>query len=474
MNIRDSEIKIKVQNKEELELFINQFDRKGVFFGAIVLSEYLKQTDSSNVVIKKDAIVISRNESKFPYIDIWQKDQYENLKDFVLEVGTELPPGDILDYVDYYNVDFSIANGFEKQYLNRIIDLNIMRIIYDNGYFKMFEETKQDIDNKIMKIGGRIEKSYKQWQRIIENVLFFEKNYSFSLSVDANIWTSIVNKMAQEELFLENLIQWNTMVKHYQSNQVPIFLLSIKNSKKRKMLSDLQVIIRFRDSKHLWRIFWNELSVLEKLHPLFLFSRDNSEILKFSENKEININDFFIVVQDELKVEEIHKIDLPKNCLEIINFDENTNIEDYLQRKKAKGSLVLLKQISKNKYIAGCTTKKNLSKQNLYFYQCTISEEQFTNPERYALKDETFIRIDVFEFPIFISETNLNTILENKTNEYFIVNETPLLLNFTIEKVAADKHTGAQISGHHCQQGSEKQISIVFPVNIKDLQNIKF
>jgi hypothetical protein len=119
--------------------------------------------------------------------------------------------------------------------------------------------------------------------------------------------------------------------------------------------------------------------------------------------------------------------------------------------------------MDEKKYIAACTTRTIVKNFNLMFYQCTISQEQLNDPEKYTLQDTTFVKIDVFSFAFYITLENVDYIV-NYPSKYFIVHDTPQWLPFTMEKIAADRHTGAQLSGHHCQEGTNKRISVVFPI----------
>ncbi len=473
MNIRTNSRSIRCDYVHDLNQFISQFNRdNGIFFGAIVLCEYLRKDLEGSTFFdqsfKKDAIVISRFESSYPFLDKWQKNDYQNINDFTTSVATELASGENLDVIDVFTTDFSIANGFEILQLNKIIDLNILRIGYHNGYFKLFDETKEDIENKKMKF-LLIGQSYKQFNITIENILFFERYHQFELEeTNQDTWITILNTFPKQG-FLQAIIEWNTKIKQWQSNQVPMFLITAKpktNKNEKLTLKDLLITFRRYDLIHIWRIYWDELTVIEKLHPYKMTLFEDEETLQL-QGKNVNINDF-LLHETEFK-QEIEINELPPLCFEILMFDENVDINEHI--KEEKDAIVILKKL-KNTFIAGCTTKTILKNSNLMFYQCTISEEQFENPERYTLQDKVFVRIDVFKFPFFISEENVEAIVNNTETNYFIVNETPQFLSFTMEKIAADKHTGAQQSGHHCQEGTEKQVSIVFPINVSNIMEL--
>ena len=159
-----------------------------------------------------------------------------------------------------------------------------------------------------------------------------------------------------------------------------------------------------------------------------------------------------------------------------MHYDEENplEIDEHLKEDPSDG-IVILRFRSKNILQAACTTKAYLASITRLFYQCSFSEEQYTDPERFALLDEVYVKVDVFEFPFFISRTNLNAILENTVNQYFILQDTPLQLKYTIDKKAADLHTGAVPwkGGWHCQEGTEMAISIVYPVDATNINEAK-
>lgn len=59
--------------------------------------------------------------------------------------------------------------------------------------------------------------------------------------------------------------------------------------------------------------------------------------------------------------------------------------------------------------------------------------------------------------------TNLEFILESKS-QFVIVNELGKLLQFTASESVANG-TSDWVSADHCQEGSEKRVSVVFPIN---------
>ncbi len=467
-----------------------------LFFGPFITQVYLEQEyESKEVILFKDIPLKGTIISKFPFsskdsnhagythVDeistIGLSDIVLSHKDIIRNQGSL---GDLR--MDWYEMTSRRADKvlFEND-INRIINLNILRIGWmldrkGNGTFLMSSNTFQDIKDKIMRISiiSPVIHTKHELHELIRNIIFFEKHWDFKLEENDQFWNMILQRFVNEPLmFLKKIINWNINIKKQGTTEIPMFLITARPllQSKRLQLSDLCIVFRKNDHRFLWRIHWQDLTVIEKLHENHIFRENNkSEILNL-EGKYVNINDFFGVktrnLFDEVKIDG----NLPDFCFEVLMADENTDIETHLQDDEE--GIVLLKEIENGKFIAACTTKEIINNFDLMFYQCTISEgeEQNDKPERYALQDETYVKIDVFTFPIFITSENRSSILMNKHTRYFIVNDTPQVLRFTIEKVAADKHTGAQMSGDHCQEGSDKKISVVFPIVANNINEIK-
>ncbi len=169
----------------------------------------------------------------------------------------------------------------------------------------------------------------------------------------------------------------------------------------------------------------------------------------------------------------------PATCYDIMETDENTNINNHLTLKMDQDNnirdedyIVVYFKINNNsqKLKAACTSKQQLEKSTtLKYYQCTIKDDESVDVEylvddTYVLLDKVYVKIDIFEFSLYITQKNLSFILQSKS-KYFYVQETPQLLHFTIEKQTAKKKIGRLYGGHHCQEGTSKQISVIFAMD---------
>ncbi len=440
-------------------------------FGAQVLYNYLIQENP--LLLRRNgplqAIIIADHDSNGLNL-FWEENEFTNLKDIVSQVSTvesklnENKSNFAVWYTLKYNRSLTTEN------IKRIINLNIMRISWVDGSFRMFEETFHDIKNRIIKFSMN-QQSLVQWINDIDAALYFEKYFQFKFEENPAIWHTIINKMKDNE-FLEYIIEWNTTIKKYESNQVPMFLISAKPSKELRG-KDLIIIFRFYNPKYLWRISWKELLPEEKLEPIYIFPNNLNESLILNE-KDVYLNDFFNE-EIEFKAIDINKnFNLPDSCFEIsmhYDIDDILDIDEHF--KEEKDGIIILRQINTTILEAACTTKTYLQNTELQYYQCTIIETDLRKPEKYVLQDEIYIQIDIFPFHFYITRENLLSILHNTETKYFMLNESPLKLKFTMDKKAADLHLGALESGHHCQEGTDKQISIIFPIHAENIDEIK-
>jgi hypothetical protein len=80
-----------------------------------------------------------------------------------------------------------------------------------------------------------------------------------------------------------------------------------------------------------------------------------------------------------------------------------------------------------------------------------------------VLADVKYYRLDVTDFPIYVTASNFEMIVES-TYQFFVVHSTPKKLNFSVSH-AVFSGAGSVVSADHCQGGTQKQISIVYPVD---------
>lgn len=462
-----------------------------VFFGSHVLHSYLRQeyaddfySGNENKKFLGPLVATVLADSDFDFKNSvgnigdfeWDPENYHNIKDIVSQVSVVTNEGEYKRKVQWFTLRFNRSLTTEN--VNRIINLNILKISWVQNSFRMSSETFQDIKEKKMKFTFN-NQTVKQWIHDIKEALYFEKYFDFTFVQKYELWNEIVNQMAKDPFqFLEYMIEWNATIKKFPDTKVPMFLLSSKNPKP-EHLKDLKIIFHFATNpKYLWRIFWNEVSSVEKMYTYHPFPRSLNDTLKLDE-KEIDIKDFF---DRKTEFPTIDKLEgnLPDTCYEIQMYnqeDDRLEIDTHLEEEK--NGLVFLRYKLKHVLEAACTSKEYLDpkpedfNQQLKFYQCTIPETQFDKPERFVLNDEVYISINVFQYPFYVTQTNLNSVLTNNETKYFMVNESPLKLKFTMEKKAADLHTGALMSGHHCQEGSDKVISFISPINAQSITDVK-
>ncbi len=456
-------------------------------YGDIPLAFYLEQTE--NIVIKTNPptraisiFVIEEDKLNQEDTYVWLKEEYHiDIVEDVYEFFNQDRQG-----LDIYKLKKQIGSPQLEETINKIINLDILRVCWSGSVFMLTEKTKQNIKDRKMKLAIN-NQSWKQITREIQSILYFEKLANFKLEQNNNLWLYIFN-LIPYSTFLMSILTWNTRMKQTGTKNVPMFLLTFcigdkRCTKKPKLtIRDMRVVFRHVDSKHLWRIQWSELTVIEKLNANFgVFSQqkqyDNIDYLMLHETK-LYLKDFFDAFTS---FEQKDKFDLdqkfPATCYDIIQTDEDTNINNHLTLKMDEDNnirdedyIVVYLKINNKKMKAACTSKQQLERSaTLKYYQCTIQDDSsidvdYLVDDTYVLLDNVYVRLDIFEFSLYITQKNLSFILESKS-KYFYVQETPQFLNFTIEKRTAKKNSGRHYGGHHCQEGTSKQISVIFAMD---------
>ncbi len=459
-----------------LQDFTNKFNQKGTIWGSIVIAAYVSYNDPKRY---KKAIIISENPPNQSGQKISLKESDNGILHFLIR--SEAHWNYQIDY-------FQTPEKPTKAIITNLIGLNIYRIGWNSENPNTFEidpKIEHSIHNREMQLVP----NYffpNQTYFLASDLIYFEKTYHLILkNRDDDAWEQVgkylMNFGFEDKLHTWGmLIAWNNKVKLQNSISIPLLLLTTPPStkKQRLQLKDLRMVSKQNHPKYLWRIFWNDLNATEKRNSFHCFEQNQLEetisISRDEIDKKLNINDFFVneTLFHEMKLEDIK---LPDSCYEVsMHFkdDDPLNIEEHFQDQPNDG-IVVLRIKSQNILEAACTTKAALKHMTSLFYQCSFQEEQYNDPERYALLDEVYVKVDIFQFPFYISQKNLDSIFNNTSNKYFIINDTPLKIKFSIDKKAADLHTGAQMSGFHCQEGTDLQISIVYPINATSIQEAK-
>ena len=208
--------------------------------------------------------------------------------------------------------------------IQQIITIDILQIGWNEGKdndYEIFRNFPVDFQGTIsyeMKIRLDPFFPYRD-NKTVHDALWWEKNWNFKL-VDSNFEMEEFAKRCidtEEPLYL--LIEWNNLVKKQNSASFPLLLLTTHPTKQHLILKDLRMVLKPNDATHLWRIFWDELTALEKLHSFLLcfFQQNEGDTFQMGSLKKLkllNINDFF-TNETEFKQVTLPNVNIPESML---------------------------------------------------------------------------------------------------------------------------------------------------------------
>lgn len=281
--------------------------------------------------------------------------------------------------------------------------------------------------------------------------------------------SSIIESNFKGYIGIDDILEWNMAVINAGVLGVPLLLLTIRNGDMFESKNILLVQRPMTNNRLSWRVSWNDLSESER-KAAFHFKQieANNPFIKWDE-KDVLIKDLldpvFMTRTFEEKV--FDKDTFPSMCFDALMV-EDTNLTKYLQEKPEK-RIVFFVAKKDGTFQAACTSRKILTNYITYFYQCT-KETGYHPPS--LLMDVMYAKILPFAEPYLITKKNLTVILSSKS-QFFVIEQTPFILQYTISKKAYDTMNDARdafVSADHCQKGSEKQLSLVYPIYSDNLE----
>jgi hypothetical protein len=273
------------------------------------------------------------------------------------------------------------------------------------------------------------------------------------------VWHEMFKEIDVSKI-IEKLIQWNTRIKLTQHHtNIPMFLLTMVPTETPTMRNVLYVLYP-KDQRYIWNIHWHKLSGSQQRAAMPLV---NNTRTTFNDGTSLD------TIQQESKFEQTFFSDapmrLPATCLDIVNAEMEQDLNEYL-REDQDHIVFLFPLANEDKPAAACYDRTHLSQAPI-FYEC--QEEDSMNPEDSVRLATSYFRLDVHEFPIYITQDNFGYLLES-ANQFFIVNETPKKLGFTVSKGVQEGKEN-MVSADHCQAGSEKTVSVVIGIDSQTVQD---
>jgi hypothetical protein len=295
-------------------------------------------------------------------------------------------------------------------------------------------------------------------------------------------WEMIMNTYFPNDivLFLNLLLAWNAEVKRFQSESLPLLLLMPPPSKKHIELQDLKLIVKEYDIDLTWKY---EVQTMEEYKQegnnrfvlTFLQGNHSHDIPLFLDNKgnpKYITLDRLLYPSTRFEEKEFDN-NVPQSCFSFIEGD--IDIHEYVKDNPLP--YVFVRKRNNVEWESACITRdeiKRISDQpEGRYYECVRDDTP------YALSDRMYIKLLVFADPIFITKENYEFLLQSE-NIYFIVEEHPFhKLSYSTKATfihpdaradeGVDVDVGGYVSSDHCQAGTNKDIYMIFPIDLHRL-----
>ncbi len=360
-----------------------------------------------------------------------------------------------VDSSSQIEITFTKTHNHEEAFDDEILDiLQIAVAIGENrlsgsqsgmdAFLKLefsFQDDREDYPNTFQDLFPRM------------NAVFSLENLGFKLVFDD--WKKLFKEILygwESEFFLRDLVHWNTMVKFHPNTNVKMLLLTLSHVENPQLanIGNVHWLLCPRDLRYIWKIHWRHIPAGWNVYPM----------LRRENNLNIDTPVSMLAKQTMFETKFLNG-QIPSTCVDIVNAEMEQNVEDHI--RVDSNNLLFLFPLDNNTRMAGaCYTRSDLQTARA-FYQC--KKEKLKS----AIVNTTYFRLDVREFPIFIQDDNYIFLLESKA-QFFIVNETPILLNLTVSEDVLFERSD-WVSADHCQTGTNKQISVIFPVSEQSLSD---
>lgn len=358
---------------------------------------------------------------------------------------------------DNPELSFSIILIFTTDQMEVIINENIdllqLGMMMSNEYLTQQGTGTTEAVNAYTKNMFAITTFPDTWNAVkyeFDKVLALEEE---GITFNFQRWESVFELIPKDETFLQEIVKWNTKMKLHPQTSVKMILLTM-DPEENETMDNLYWIAYPSDFRYIWRISWATLQAEQNYDYQFVQSREH-ELYDDTPLSELT--------KETLFEEKFLSGRLPSTCVDIMNVEMETKLESFIELDR--NHIVFLFPLSNNQLSAACYKRSDLSECKI-FYPCEENKMQTTDVAT------SYFRLDVREFPIYITDDNYFYLLQTST-QFFIVNETPNRLGFTI---SSDVYNGIDdfMSADHCQSGSSKTVSVIFPINYQSLQDAVF
>ncbi len=153
---------------------------------------------------------------------------------------------------------------------------------------------------------------------------------------------------------------------------------------------------------------------------------------------------------------------LPNKCVYIALNEHDYDIKEHIA--ESPSNWVFFFPISSEILKAACVTRDQVIDYAKIFYKCT--SESLAS----VVREKPFYQLQINEYPIYVSEENFEAMKQNQNTPFYLVRQAYYSLPYTISHETLEGEDPERyVSADHCQKGTEKDISEVYPVNSKEV-----
>lgn len=293
----------------------------------------------------------------------------------------------------------------------------------------------------------------------------YEQTYPNYLRLNQGFVPHIFNKLFENRELLP-VLQWNSnsLIKtaiayDFELTSVPQFLLTIPPSDPLQLRYLRYTIQSPPDPFRVFQIPY------DKVDPTSLFLMFPSRIdLSHEEITTDNVPLKWMRVQTHFAQRDMKEEQLPPTCFDL-TMGEDAQLQEFLNEDR--DHIVFLFESPNGKITATCLEKSTLHI-SARFYPCLIA-----NSARHAASvqfDMPFYRLMINTYAVHISSQNFSFLLRHialNLARIFYVVDLPEVFTHTISEIARlERQPESWVSADHCQDDSDKRMSMIIPVNL--------
>jgi hypothetical protein len=360
-----------------------------------------------------------------------------------------------------------------------LTDLSLEEFWYRKNKIYGTRASKKAWSDETFQIIQRPMRTIQHWREDIMpriQVLENEETFNCKLVSQKGLWITVFREVFHATSNVEDFITWN---KEFGSTEqtyssIPKFLLAVPKRKKdyvyHTFLEDVAVFAVTGNNAFIWRCPWTDSLQTQHVGQL-LDTQLQKHSTRWSKriklyNSEVSLGSFTILNETTFKPVTLQG-KLPRTCEFFSEAETEYDLESFVEGNCDCNIVFFLRTPAGDAaFKAVCMKKSDVVANPRIFYEC--NKENTIVPD-YMQRDLGYVRLDLGPI-VFMSQTNFDFIAQTD-HRYFVVDSTNYKMAFSISKEALDG-SGGFVSADHCQAGSDKTVSFVFPVDSHSIEKV--